>query len=93
MAKIEVENVNAPDHKVNLNAEKYGAMFDAMMAVISSEPMTYAAIKEGVLPILSQEHFPEGKTSGWWIKAVQLDLEAKGVVVRHKSKPLTWSKG
>jgi hypothetical protein len=83
MAKIEVENVNAPDHKVNL---------DAMMAVISSEPMTYAAIKEGVLPILSQEHFPEGKTSGWWIKAVQLDLEAKGVVVRHKSKPLTWSK-
>lgn len=61
MAKIEVENVNAPDNKVNLNAEKYGAMFDAMMAVISSEPMTYAAIKEGVLPILSQEHFPKEK--------------------------------
>lgn len=92
MAKIEVENVNAPDHKVKLNAEKYGAMYDAMMAAMSSEPMTYAAIKEGVLPILSQEHFPEGKTSGWWIKAVQLDLEAKGKLVRHATKPLSWSK-
>ena len=92
MAKIEVENVNAPDHKVKLNAEKYGAMYDAMMVAMSSEPMTYAAIKEGVLPILSQEHFPEGKTSGWWIKAVQLDLEAKGKLVRHATKPLSWSK-
>jgi len=92
MAKVEVENVNVPDNKVKLNAAKYGAMYDSMMAVIGAEPMTYAAIKAGVLPILSQEHFPEGKTSGWWIKAVQLDLEAKGVLLRHKSKPLTWSK-
>tara|TARA_R110002051_G_scaffold136488_1_gene209118 strand:+ start:12509 stop:12790 length:282 start_codon:yes stop_codon:yes gene_type:complete len=91
MAKIEVENINAPDHKVKLNAEKYGAMYDAMMAVMSSEPMTYAEIKEGVWPILSADHFPDGKTSGWWIKAVQLDLEAKGVLLRHKSKPLTWA--
>lgn len=92
MPKIEVENINAPDHKVTLNAAKYGDMHDAMMDVMSFKPMTYAAIKEGVLPILSQEHFPEGKTAGWWIKAVQLDLEAKNVLVRHKSKPLTWSK-
>ena len=89
MAKIEVESINAPDHKVKLNAEKYGAMNDA---VISSDPMTYAAIKDGVLPILSQEYFLGGRTSGWWIKAVQLDLEAKGVLLQHTSKPLTWSK-
>ena len=61
MAKIEVENVNAPDHKVNLNAEKYGAMFDAMMAVISSEPMTYAAIKEGVFADPEPRAFPRRK--------------------------------
>lgn len=91
MAKVEVENVNVPGHKTNLNAEKYGAMFDAMMAVMGPEPMTYAQIKAGVLPLLPDEHFPEGKTSGWWIKSVQLDQEAKGTIVRHATKPLTWS--
>ena len=92
MARIEVENVNAPDHKVKLNAEKYGVIYNELMAVIGAKQMSYAAIKEGVLPILSQVHFPASKTSGWWIKAVQLDLEAKGVGVQHNSKPLTWSK-
>ena len=42
MPKIEVENINAPDHKVKLNAEKFGAMYDAMMAVIGAEPMTWS---------------------------------------------------
>lgn len=92
MAKIEVENVNAPDHKVKLDAAKYGAMFDAMMALLNDTPMTYAQIKEGVLPLLPDEHFPAGKTAGWWIKSVQLDQEAKGAIIRHPSKPLTWSK-
>ncbi len=92
MAKITVENVNAPDHKVSLNADKYGAMFDAMMAVLTDTPMTYAQIKQGVLPLLPDAHFPQGKTAGWWIKSVQLDQEAKGTIIRHNTKPLSWSK-
>ena len=28
--------------------------------------------------------------AGWWTKCVQLDLEAKGVVVREGSKPIRW---
>ena len=92
MAQVIVENINAPDHKVNLNAEKYGAMKTAMMTVLTAEPITYAAIKAGVLPLLPEEHFPGGATSGWWIKSVQLDLEAKGELVRHQTKPLSWSK-
>ncbi|WP_394727903.1 DUF6958 family protein [Altererythrobacter sp. GH1-8] len=31
-----------------------------------------------------------GKTSGWWAKTVQLDLEAKGKLVREETKPLRW---
>lgn len=92
MATIKVENVNTPDHKVSLNAEKCGAMYDAMMAVMTPEPITYAPTKEGALPILIQEHIPSGKTSGWWTKAVQLALKTKGVLLRHVSKPLSWSK-
>ena len=92
MPEIEVENINAPDHKVKLNAVKYGAMHDAMIAVMTTEPMSYAAIKQCVMPLLPQDHFPDGATAGWWIKSVQLDLEAKGVLIRHNTKPLTWSK-
>ncbi len=92
MPKVEVENINAPEHKVNLNADKYGAMFDAMMTVMQTTPMTYAQIKAGVLPLLPDAHFPAGKTAGWWIKSVQLDQEAKGTIIRHATKPLSWSK-
>jgi len=41
---------------------------------------------------LPDDNFPEGATSGWWAKTVQLDLEAKGVVIREKTKPLRWYK-
>lgn len=38
-----------------------------------------------------QDLFPGGEKSGWWAKTVQLDLEAKGILVRDtKSKPLRW---
>jgi hypothetical protein len=45
-------------------------------------------IQKQVLPHLPEELFPEGAKAGWWMKAVQLDLEAKGVVARDKTKPL-----
>ena len=44
--------------------------------------MSVADAKDAVLPQLSGELFPEGATVGWWLKAVQLDLEAKGVLAR-----------
>jgi uncharacterized protein YndB with AHSA1/START domain len=31
-----------------------------------------------------------GAKAGWWTKCVQLDLEAKGTVVRKTAKPLRW---
>ena len=41
---------------------------------------------------LPQDLFPEGAKAGWWMKAAQLDLEAKGVIAREKTKPLRWHK-
>jgi len=90
MDKITVENVNQPGQTTRVNAEKYHAMRDAMAAVLGGqgEALDYATIKEGVKPLLSQDLFPGGATAGWWIKCVQLDLEAKGQLVRTKDKPL-----
>jgi hypothetical protein len=33
---------------------------------------------------------PGGVKAGWWVKAVQLDQEAKGALVREPTKPLRW---
>ena len=41
-----------------------------------------------VLEHLPQDLFPGGAKSGWWMKAVQLDLEAKGIVRREKTTPI-----
>lgn len=90
MDKITVENVNQPGQTTRVNAEKYLAMRDAMILVLSNQPapIDYAAIKEGVKPMLPETLFPGGATSGWWIKCVQLDLEAKEILARTKDKPL-----
>jgi len=92
MGKIAVENVNVPGQTANVDAAKYTAMHDAMMAVMSGNPMTAAKIKDAAKPHLPDDLFPAGATSGWWAKTVQLDLEAKGKLTRHATKPLTWSK-
>ena len=45
-------------------------------------------IYDGVTAHLPHELFPGGAKAGWWAKTVQLDLEAKGVIVREKTRPL-----
>jgi len=87
---IEIENFASPGSKYRVDAAKYEAMRSAVMAVLPAAlpGLTVAELKAALLPHLSQELFPGGEKAGWWLKAVQLDLEAKGVVVRENSKPL-----
>ncbi len=89
---VVVENINTPGRTESVRADKYNAMRDAMFAVMSDEGMTAKAIKEAALPHLPENLFPRGSTSGWWMKTVQLDLEAKGLIRRHPTKPLTFSR-
>ena len=90
--KVEVENVNVPGQVTRVDAAKYHAMKDAMMKVMTgADPMTANAIKEAAKAYLPDDLFPGGATSGWWQKSVQLDLEAKRVIERHQTKPLTFS--
>ena len=50
--------------------------------------ITAAELKKLVLPRLSEALFPGGDKAGWWLKGVQLDLEAKGLVGRSATSPL-----
>jgi len=89
---IEVENVNTPGKSSRVNAAKYAEMLEAFEKALprSSPGLNQKEIREAVKPQLSDALFPQGKTCGWWAKTVQLDLEAKGKLVREASKPLRW---
>lgn len=88
--KVEIENVNTPGRTEWVNRAKYVAMRGALLAVLPGKApgLKVADAKEALLPNLPDDLFPEGKTAGWWLKAVQLDLEAKGVIRRAHLKPV-----
>jgi hypothetical protein len=92
--KIEIENVNKPGYTERVNWEKYMAMREALLDVLPVEMpgMKVPVAKQALLPLLPDTLFPEGKAAGWWLKAVQLDLEAKKIIVRAPSKPVQLSK-
>ena len=88
--KIAVENVNQPGSTTRVDATKYNAMKSAILAAMpkGGAALTNKEMRAALDPHLSVEHFPGGATAGWWLKCVQLDLEAKGVLERQLSKPL-----
>ena len=88
--KVEVRNVNHPGQVTHLDAQMYEAMKRAVLKVLprTSPGLTVAEMQERVLAHLPAKLFPNGAKAGWWAKAVQLDLEAKGAIAREKTKPL-----
>jgi len=88
--KIEVENVNVPGHVNRVDKAKYDAMHAALIAVLPRQApgLSGKEAKEAAIPHLPEELFPGGATAGWWLKTVQLDLEAKGRITRRNTKPL-----
>ena len=88
--RIEIENVLQPGKTYRVDAAKFAAMRDAMLAVLpdAAPGLTPAEIKVHVLGRLPEALFPGGDKAGWWIKAVQLDLEAKRMIVRAPTAPV-----
>lgn len=88
--KTEIQNIISPGRVVRVDSAKYEAMKTALLAVLpaSSPGLTVAEAKTRLLPQLPQDLFPGGDKAGWWLKAVQLDLEAKAVIMREATKPL-----
>jgi hypothetical protein len=90
IARIVVENVNHPGKRRPVDAANYQAMRRTLLKVLParSPGLTLAEAFRAVVPHLPDDLFPGGAKAGWWMKAVQLDLEAKGIITREKTKPL-----
>lgn len=93
-AKIAMENVNTPGRPTMVDPDKYDAMRHAYLKALpaKSPGLTAAELKAKILPLLPEALFPGGATAGWWLKGVQLDLEAKRLIAREETKPLRWHK-
>lgn len=88
--KVAVENINNPGRVVRVDADKYYATRESLLTVLpaAAPGLTVAEAKARLVPLLPEALFPGGATAGWWLKCVQLDLEAKGVIARENTKPL-----
>jgi len=88
--KIEIENINVPGRTERVDRTKYLAMREALLAALPDKApgLTVAQAQEALLPFLSETNFPERQKAGWWMKAVQLDLEAKGIIKRAPQRPV-----
>lgn len=91
-ARVKIENVNHPGSSTSVDAAMYQAMREALLAVLPEvrPGLTEAQMRAAVVSRLPEDLYPGGARAGWWAKAVQLDLEAKGVIARETSRPLRW---
>lgn len=87
---MKIENVLQPGKTYNVDAAKFEAVKKAVLRVLpKAEPgMTPADVIRAVKPLLPDDQFPGGDKAGWWVKAVQLDLEAKKAIARAATPPV-----
>ncbi len=90
--RVRIENINHPGSSTTVDAGTYNAMRKALLKVLpdAAPGLTESQMRQAVLPELPEDVFPGGERTGWWAKAVQLDLEAKGLIARETSRPLRW---
>lgn len=88
--KIEIENVGQPGKTYRVDADKFAAMKAAVLAALpdAAPGMAVSDLIAAVKPKLPEDLFPGGEKAGWWVKAVQLDLEAKKVIARADKPPV-----
>ena len=90
--RVTVENVNVPGYTTTIDATRYHAMRQALLKVLPAQApgLTQTEMRAALPAQVSPELFPDAGKVGWWAKAVQLDLEAKGLLIREAAKPIRW---
>jgi hypothetical protein len=89
---VVVENVNHPGKRRHVSADNYRAMRRTLLKVLphGAPGFTQAEMIRAALLHLPADLFPGGAKAGWWMKTVQLDLEAKRIIARERTTPLRW---
>jgi uncharacterized protein DUF6958 len=74
-----------------VDPEKYDRVRAAILQTLpaTDDGMTWAELCERIAPLLPESIFRHMGTVRWYAKAVQLDMEAKGEIVRlSDSRPI-----
>ena len=89
MTTIDAKNVNHPDYKEPLKEQKYRLIREAILASLPDDgkPMSFERLERAVARHLKAGKtdpalFPKPGSVRWYTKAVQLDLEARGLIER-----------
>jgi hypothetical protein len=87
-----VRTPNKPKYTQRVDAEAYEAMRKTMLKVLPPKApgLTQAEMWSALEKAAPRPLFGTRWKVGWWMKAVQLDLEVRKLVVREESKPLRW---
>ena len=90
MSKAEMFEALHPDPEkqgTRVTKSTYEAYKEALLKVIpaSDEGIEFGALRKAVVPHLDAELL-ENTSPGWWSTTVKLDLEARGIIERVKTK-------
>lgn len=90
---VDALNVLRPGKTYRMDAAKYLTACQTLLKLLPADGpgLTQGEMVAAMRAGLPKAQFP-GSTGGWWTKAAQLDLEARGLVVRDGGKPLRWHK-
>jgi hypothetical protein len=90
--QVEVKNVNHPGTSSKVDAAHYEAMRKAILRALPRKApgLNAEQMRTAVLRHLPDALFPGGARAGWWLKCVQLDLEARKQITREPVRPLRW---
>lgn len=89
---VEVFNVNSPGKSSFVQKDKYDEVRRVLKEFMpkSSPGLTQDEMASIVREKVSSVIFEDRVKAGWWMKTVQLDLEARGLILRERTKPLRW---
>ncbi len=91
--RVQVRTPNVPGYTATVDRTKYDAMRKVLLQVVpKGAGLTQSEMWDAARKVAPAEHWPGGEKVEWWVKCVQLDLEAQGVLRRDGGKPLRWSR-
>ena len=79
----------ADSTSTRINPERYTLVRMALLRLLprNGDGITWATICAGIAPLLPPSLFPQPGVLHWYVKAVRIDLEARGIIERLPGVP------